>query len=55
MAATPEDMIWYSLINGKAAAITHLIKSLKIVADTPTMMQRILRVQFSEGSCLEGR
>lgn len=55
MAATPEDMMRYSLINGKAAAINHLIKSLKIVAGTPTMTQQILRVQFSEGSCLEGR
>lgn len=48
-------MMRYSLINGKAAAITYLIKSLKSVADTPTIMQWILKVQFSEGSCLEGR
>lgn len=48
-------MMRYSLINGKAAAITHLIKSLKIVADTHTMTQWILKVQFREGNCLEGR
>lgn len=56
VAATPgENMMRCSPINSKAAAITHLTMSLKDAADIPTMIQRRVGVQFSDGSCPKGR